>query len=92
MKTIYKYKIEDVNYELSLPKGYEILCAKSQADRFGDECIFLWALVDPNVQDKETVRIKVFGTGMDIDDSLKLSYIDTVMINNGKYVFHVFKE
>lgn len=92
MKTIYKYEIKDTDYKLSLPKGFDILCAKSQIDKYGDEGIFLWALVDPDVEDMEVVNIKVLGTGMNIDDSIKLSYIDTVMINNGKYVFHVFKK
>ena len=87
MKTIYKYKLEFPYYELSLPKGAEILCAKSQ----GDEDIFLWVLVDPNIAEVEPVKIKVFATGMDISDSLKLNYIDTVMMNNGRFVFHVFK-
>lgn len=91
MKTIYKYEIKHPDYELSLPKGYDILCAKSQLDRFGDEGIFLWMLVDPDIAEVEPVKIKVFGTGMDIDDSIKLRYIDTVMMNNRRFVFHVFK-
>ena len=91
MKTIYKYEIKENDYTVSLPKGHEILCVKCQSDRWGEEGIFLWALVDPDETEREAVRIRVFGTGMDIDDSLKLSYIDTVIMNNGKYVFHVYK-
>lgn len=92
MKTVYKYEIANPSQQLSLPKGYEILCAKCQSDRWGEESLFLWALVDPDEVEREAVTIRVFGTGTDIDDDIKLSYIDTVMMNGGKYVFHVFKQ
>lgn len=90
MKTIYKYEIKNLESTITLPCGYDILCAKVQVSGMFEE-LFLWALVNPDEEKQEDVRIRVFATGDDIDNPQELVYIDTVMMRNGALVFHVFR-
>lgn len=90
MKTIYKYEIKNPESTITLPCGYDILCAKVQVSGMFEE-LFLWALVNPDEEKQEDVRIRVFATGDDIDNPQELVYIDTVMMRNGALVFHVFR-
>ena len=85
MKTVYKYqlKIDDLQ-SVNLPKGAKPLCVKIQN---GDPC--LWALVDPNESEVETVNIRTAGTGHPINEDVK-DYLGTAIMYGGNLVFHFF--
>lgn len=85
MKTVYKYPLGVADYQLIvLPVGAKILCVKMQR---GVAC--LWALVDKEQTQKESVTIRIAGTGHDIEEDVE--YIDTIMVAGGEMVFHFFK-
>lgn len=84
-KTVYKYPLQVADIqEVSLPAGSQILCIKMQD---GDVC--MWALVNPEETSTETVKIRCAGTGHPITENVE--YIDTIMLLDGKLVFHFFK-
>lgn len=85
MNRIYKYKMKP-NTTLELPRGAKVLTARVQ-----DEEVFLWAKVNPDEKELETRMFLGFGTGHDIDDELRLDFIDTVFFQNGM-VFHIFEQ
>lgn len=86
MNTIWKYTLKSPKTDLELPKGSEVLSVGVQ-----NEEIVLWVKVDP-LQEKESRTFVGFGTGHDIPDALKLSFIGTVMLSKGKLVFHIFEQ
>ena len=89
MKTIHKYPLPVGDLPtIKMPKGAEILCAKTQ----GGEDITLWAIVETNA-DFELRRFCVVGTGKELPsiDGATLEFIDTVLLCGGKMVFHVFE-
>lgn len=88
MKTVYKYPFQvGQGTNLSLPKGAQILCVKTQR-----EVPCLWALVD-NHAENETREFIIAGTGLPIKISSmkRLVYIDTFLLQDGAFVFHVFE-
>ena len=88
-KRIYKYTLEQMGIQsITLPKGAEILTIQTQ---FNDAQ--LWALVDPEEQDREERRIEIFGTGHAIyyDMGVNRKYLATYQLDDGNYVFHVFE-
>ena len=87
MITIYKYPIPDAINSIDLPLGSQIM--KADFDPTGQLCI--WACVDTEA-DTENIKIWKIGTGWPLNDMLekyKVSYIDSV--NEGPYVWHIFK-
>lgn len=87
MKQVWKYELSpDCVHEV--PAGGKVLSAAQQGDD-----INLWILVNPEAN-KETRRFRVFPTGIDIEESpeSELRFIQTVMLNGGNLVFHVFEE
>jgi hypothetical protein len=97
VKTIHKYPLPVGDLPtITMPKGAEILCAKTQ----GGEDITLWAIVETNA-DFELRRFCVVGTGKEVPSidngrrslsaGVKLKFIDTVLLCGGKLVFHVFE-
>lgn len=84
-KAIWKYPLTDVVTTLDIPEGARLLSVANQNDG-----IVLWALVDPRLP-KAACIIRVYGTGHDVIDDPG-DFIGTVMLQGGKYVFHVFKD
>ena len=84
--TIWKFPItpEGINM-IGMPKGAHILTIKRQLDT-----VCIWALVDPEAE-KEIRGFRIYGTGHPITNNENLRYLDTFMIQNDKYVFHVFE-
>lgn len=87
MKTIHKYVISTnvTCNKISMPMGAKIISAHEQ---HGEVCI--WAIVNTELA-MEIRNIVVFGTGQQIIKALNLSFIDTVHLNSGDLVFHVFE-
>ncbi len=93
IQKVYKYPLAwDDRQEIMLPRGAQVLRIDVPAELYRTGTLpglFLWALVNP---DAETAprTIRIAGTGHPIDDS-PLEYIDTVMLDGGSLVFHVFE-
>ena len=86
MKAVWKYPFPIIdNVEISLPKGSKILCVKTQKND-----LFLWALVDPDENETESVKFRIAGTGHPIEEE-NLEYIDTVLMYEDNFVLHIFK-
>lgn len=97
MKTIYKYVISNIpdvvsganlSANLSLPVGAKILCCKIQ--KHVDVCV--WVELDTEVEQKENVFIAIYGTGFNMKqlEGREYKYIDTFMVGEGVYVYHVY--
>ena len=97
MKTIYKYVLYTAcnvvgtpkfPYTMELPKGAVILSCGLQNNK--NFCV--WAKVDPNQTEMVEVEFYIFGTGWPIPDEIDngLQFIGTVMISDGRYVYHIF--
>ena len=88
-KTIYKYPLAVTDFqEVLLPIGAEILTVQAQGEN-----AFMWALVNPNEQQKEARNIEIFGTGHPIvyDMGISRKYISTFQMHGGQLVFHAFE-
>jgi len=92
MKTIWKFTFEpafnlNTIINLEMPDNPEILCVKNQ-----DEEICLWAIVE-TTNEIYHFTFDIIPTGTELIDSynIKRTYIDTVLLNDGKLVFHIFK-
>lgn len=102
MKTIYKYTISNtpevvagINLEskIFVPAGSKILCCKVQNKT--DVCVWVELEESELSKPEETLQpitIKIFGTGWNIDciKNKKYEYIDTIMIGEGVFVYHVY--
>ena len=97
MKTIYKYIINDTavvagiqnRKTLLLPVGSKILCCKLQRNK--DICV--WIELDPNIEEKEEFTFAIFGTGWPMREltDATYEYIDTIMFDDGVFVYHVYR-
>ena len=84
-KKILKYKLEtDDLQEITMPKGAELLCVKTQY-----EIPRLYVLADTEQCD-ETRQIQIIEVGHYIDDSFTGVYVDSYRLNGFSLVFHVF--
>lgn len=83
MKTIYKYPLQTGPNELEMPY-IKILSVINQG-----RTPTLYALVDGKEQNKK-VKVYVFGTGWDVEDSIveNSKYLNT--ITDGMFVWHIF--
>ncbi len=81
-KKIHKYKLNGISEIIKLPEDIEVLKVEYQ-----DKELYLWGLIDI---DKPLIKraIFIYGTGYEINDVEKLTYLDTVF--DGAYVWHVF--
>lgn len=90
MKKIFKYTIPvGDSIVVEMPEGSEIISVKEQ-----DNEIKAWAIVEdsPDV-DMESRKFRVFGTGHELpDDTSELLFLGTVLLFDGKLVFHVFED
>ena len=89
MKTIYKYPLPEIINTVKLPIGYKILTAEKQGTK-----VFAWVLVDPSETEMVDVKFYVFYTGQSIpgNEIEDLDYINTIMFDNGMFVYHIFAE
>ena len=84
MKKIYKYTLDIVDKQvIEIPQGFYILSLKVQNGK-----ICLWVIVDPD-NESEKIHFAMVGTGVDLW-CYSWYFIDTVLLNSGDLVFHVF--
>lgn len=88
MHKVFKYELPIQDYfELSLPKGAEILKVGVQYDQ-----PYLWALVDPEARLSRLRRFRFAGTGHPIvEDIDQLVFYGTLQMHGGALIFHVFE-
>ena len=87
MKRIHKYPLVAGvigRQSISLPAGARVLTAQVQHG-----VIYLWAEVDTDETSEELREFVIHGTGDDMLDHLH--YIDTVQLDGGYLVFHVYE-
>jgi hypothetical protein len=87
MKTIHKYPLATADeIEIAMPADAELLCVREQ---YGTPC--LWALVNTS---KPSVfrRLRMVGTGHNLDDVSTRKYVGTVFEAGGQLVWHVFDD
>lgn len=84
MTVIYKYQLRNKSeQEITIPKGAQVIHVGVQ-----DETICLWAIIDTDAPDA-TMHISIYGTGTEIADIGKQSYLGTVHAR--PYIFHIFR-
>lgn len=84
MRTIWKFPLAVSSiYQVTMPKGAEILTVQRQASQ---ACI--WAIVDPEAE-KERRVFEIYGTGNPIDVECPRKYIGT--FQSPPFVWHVFE-
>lgn len=99
MKTIYKYVLDTVPnvvgapkipYQIELPQGAKVLSCGIQ----GGHSVCVWALVDPDVEEKVKTNFYVIGTGWPLSPELTegWAFLNTIMVEDGVFVYHVFVE
>jgi hypothetical protein len=96
MSAVLKFKIPVYtgdHGEVELPAGARILSVGTQVRMPDEEEIFLWALVEPAVEEvREKVALCVVGTGHPLPpDADPDKFIGTVHFKSQPLVFHVFE-
>ena len=81
MRTIWKFQVAE---QVDMPPASRII--KVDYDGNGDLCI--WAIVNPNAEERITRYFDVIGTGIPYDES-DWRYIGTVM--KDPFVWHVIE-
>jgi hypothetical protein len=71
---------------LELPFGSTVLTVQAQ-----DNLPVLWAEVDPETSLRETHHFFLLNTGAELP-ARSGKYLNTVQINGGKFIFHIYKE
>ncbi len=89
MKRVYKYTAEISEViKFELPSNSQILRIDVQDELSGNVC--LWALVDIEIETKQIRKIRIAGTGHNIEQN-KVSYINTFTVHNDTLWFHAFE-
>jgi len=87
-KEIWKFDVELGNFELTMPRGAEILAFQTQRD-----IPRIWVLLDWDYAGNnatETRKFTIQGTGMKFDFE-KGKYIGTIQRQGGNFVWHLFE-
>lgn len=87
MLTIHKFRINDPDYPVIVPKSAALLKVAMQ----GGHIINAWYCMDTEDTDTRIDKYHIFGTGRDISCPVDIDYVDTIFENTG-YVWHVYKE
>jgi hypothetical protein len=86
--TIWKQvlNVVDVQQEIMLPAGAEILCARDQQEQ-----ICIWFRCDPDAP-KSPRRFAIVGTGHPAPSQQESRYLGTASLLGGQFMFHVFEK
>jgi len=84
--TIHKYKLAITDEQIvSMPRGALVLAVQEQ---HGELCF--WAQVN-TAEPLQARTFRVIGTGHPIPDAKHLNHMATVLMHDGKLVWHVFE-
>jgi len=72
--------------DIVMPIGANVVACQAQG-----QVITLWAECSPEGAPRRTRRFKVYGTGHPLDETIVHSYIDTVQLEGGALVMHVYE-
>ena len=81
---IFKHTLESSDSVLTVGWGSQLLSVKNQKGRA------VLYYIESFSQRKQQIRIKIFLTGEELPEIMH--FLDTVMLNNGDFVVHVFWE
>ena len=84
IKQVWKFEVSPAT-RIQIPEDAQVLSAKFQNGR-----ICIWVLVDPDAPIVKR-EFEVYGTGHPIQDADDLRFIDTVLVDNGQLIYHVFE-
>lgn len=87
MSVIIKYRFdltEKIN-QIEMKKDGKIISVQNQQD-----CVCFWVLCSDNVE-TEIREFIAYSTGEEINNVSKLQFIETLLLNNGLYVIHIFE-
>lgn len=88
MRQVWKYPLRVMDVQtIQVPGGAKFL--KAMADPHGD-FINLWFLLRP-VNALESRTFYVYGTGHTIPDGTFLRHLETVSMQNGTFIWHIFE-
>ncbi len=88
MKSVYKYSLTYNGIDtIEMPVGSKIIHVDVQHG-----AVRLWVLINKEEKGVEKRIFRIYGTGHDIDDNLKLLHIGSCLTNEGTLVWHVFEE
>lgn len=85
MKTIWKYPIIN-DSKINIPVGATVLSVGIK-----DKDLFLWCLLDTEVQEVQERRFMTFKTNDAIPRDLKMNYIGNCSIIKDRMFFHTFE-
>lgn len=88
MRTIWKFELDHMpDSTLIMPEGSHILSFMEQFNH-----LFIWAMVNPETQEKVERTFVVYGTGHPItEDTTKLHHIGTIKYMEGALIWHLFE-
>lgn len=88
MNTIWKYVLSSVDCEVEMPNDSQVLSAQVQ-----DGAIVVWAMVHTNTRPiKRRFQVRMTGAEISGQDRMAMRFVDTVQLNGGSIVAHVFVE
>lgn len=87
MKVIHKYELKIGITEVEIPISNRILSIQIQ-----DNKVCMWILLDDSNNTKVKRKFVAIGTGHSINEENKLVYLDTIQLNKGTYIFHIFEQ
>lgn len=89
-EVIYKYPLEVVDSQvITLTTDADVLTVQVQNNQ-----PVLWALVRTDIEAHQQRRIRMIGTGHEINPSPteRLMYLSTIQLRDGALVLHVFEQ
>ena len=88
MSIILKHELEIIDEQLiSLPKNFKILKVGLQNGK-----LFVWTFNERKKNIFTPICFRIITTGIDIDDSLDIKHIDTIIYPDRNLVYHIFIE
>lgn len=88
MKTIYEYEIMTYGIEtITMPKDANIISVQAQNNQ-----VRLWVETDTNCVESINVVFHMITTGSYIPDYVELEYLGTVVLDDGGFVVHIYKQ
>ena len=86
MHTIWKYPLPRPDtFILELPKGAKFLSARMQGENPQS-----WWLLDETLE-KVPRKFVVLGTGHEVPEHEKLTFLTTFQVHGGAFIFHLFE-
>ncbi len=87
-KQVWKFPLSAGDNIIKMPKNAQILSFQLQG-----ETPCMWVLVDPDAYQVKR-QFKIYGTGHNIECDMysRLNFIDTIQMDNGSLVFHLFEK